>query len=154
MSQPTKEQWVEITEQMDRLYSAVHLRCDGYLLTTNMHRNKNKLEISIYINGVMKGEWIGCYKTDDEFSDIQRKFCKVSKMAIWSKKELFSLEKIWGKREAKKRGYYNKNLFVSPCWGSAKRLVSHLKKHNQNIEVLTHEEYTQAIEALPKEAAA
>jgi len=154
MSQPSKEQWVEITEQMDSLYSSVFLRCDGYLLVTRMRRKKNKLEINTYINSFIKGEWFGSYETDDELSDIQRRFCRVSKRNLYTRKSISDSEKVFGKRESKKMGLYKKVFFVSPCWGSAKRLVSHLKKHNQNIEVLTHEEYTQAIEALPKEDAA
>lgn len=153
MSQPSKEQWAEITQKIDSLYGGVHLRCNGYLFTSNMDRRKNKLVINVYINGFQRGEWFGFLKQEDELSDIQRRFCQASTKCVWPRNVVTDMEKILGKRRTKKEGYYKKNIIVSPVWSSAKRLVSHLKKHNKNIEVLTYDEYKTAIDALPKEAA-
>lgn len=156
MSQPTKEQWVEITQKIDRLYSNVHLRCDQYLLSTSMERTKNKLSVVIYVNGQHKGRWYLPPDTglEENLSDIQRRFCKLTWVNKFPRKLILDMEKIIGKRRTKKEGFYDKRMRISAFWPSAKSLVSHLKKHNKNIEVLTHDEYKAALDALPKEEAA
>lgn len=156
MSQPTKEQWVEITQKIDRSYECVRLRCDEYLLSILMQRDKNKLITVVYVNGKHKGQWYMLPTTglEENLSDIQRRFCKLTWVNKFPRKLILDMEKIIGKRRTKKEGFYDKRMRISAFWPSAKSLVSHLKKHNKNIEVLTHDEYKAALDALPKEEAA
>lgn len=151
MNQPTKEQWEEIAKEMNSLFGSVHLKCDGYLLSTKMERDKNnRLYIVVYINGYIRGKWIEVVDDPEQFSDIPKRFYRHSSRQRMSAKELKVWEKLIGKRECKKKGYYGRRYLSEPGWLKPGPLIRHLKKYNTNIQVLTADEY-QAELALVKE---
>jgi len=145
---PTPEQWADITRRLDSLFDVIHLRCDGYLVSATLGRIKNRLEIMTYVNGEIKGKWWGIYDDESDMHPEARLFLRHSKRPIMKPKELKIWEKIHGKRECKKRGYYGHKLFVMPTWLSARSLVANLKRRCTVIEILTPEQYKQAIAAL------
>lgn len=141
VKQPTKEQWDELAVNMDSIYGATHLDCDGYLIATNMGRHKNKLFIQVFVDGFIKGKWIKVVHSIDEFDDVPKRFYRHRKRQMMSAKHLKMWEKIEGKRECKKRGYYGHRYLSDPYWTSAKSLIRHLIKYNQNIEILDYKTY-------------
>lgn len=147
MSQPSKEQWQKIEDDMNRLYANVYLECESYRVSAGMARDKNRLVCVVYVDGVMRGDWFGIYDDESELSDIQRRFCRPIWKPKYPRKFVTQMEKIQGKRKCKAAGYYDKRLVIYPYWASAKRFISHLKKHNQNIRVLTSEEHKAALDA-------
>jgi hypothetical protein len=148
MSQPTKQQWDEIAEEMDRLFGSVFLRCDGYLVSTQLQRDQNnRLHIWVYVDAQIKGAWIEIVDDPDQFSDVPKRFYRHSSRQRMSAKQLKGWEKIIGKRACRKRGYYDRRYISSPAWNKPMPLIRHLKKHNTNIEVLTYDEYKVALDA-------
>ncbi|MEJ1381364.1 MAG: hypothetical protein RPT95_10420 [Candidatus Sedimenticola sp. (ex Thyasira tokunagai)] len=148
MSQPTKEQWAEIAKQLDCQLRPVYLRCDGYLVQAELSRVERSLKIVVYVNGWFKGAWIQIVTNPDELAEEPRRFWRHSKRQPIKAKELKLWEKIVGKRECRKRGYYTPRLIPSPHWNTPGSFIRHLKKHNESIEILNHETYMAAIDAL------
>lgn len=147
VTQPTKEQWDEIAEKLDSLFSPVYLRCDGYLVATSMRRSKNRLIILVAVNGwEFKGEWLP--SGDREMSEEASRFWMPRKKARFTRKALKMWEKILGKRECRKRGYYDHYIFPMPYWNRPRPLINHLKKHNQCIEVIDYETYSRELDVL------
>lgn len=150
MPMPTKEQWDEIAAKLDRFYSHVFLRCDGYLVSANMERvSANRLAIAVAVNGYhLKGEWLPI--NGREMSEEARRFLRPAKKARMSQKELKSWERLIGKRECRSRGYYEPRIWPDPFWPRPRPFIAHLKKHNQSIEVLDYETYSREVEALQR----
>lgn len=148
MSTPTNEQWQEIATKLDRMYDPVYLRCDGYLVHAVLRRTeKNKLGIEVGVNGWrFKGVWMPT--KDREMSEEARRFWCPRKRQRVTKKELKLWEKVIGKRECRKRGYYDPYIWPFPVWSRPGPLIRHLKKHNKCIEVIDYETYTQEVEAI------
>lgn len=147
MSKLTKQQQDELAEQLDRMYGPIYLRCDGYLVFASLIRaGKNKLAIAVYVNGYIKGKWIG-----SEVTEEGRRFYRPIVRSTHRPKFVKAMEKIQGKRKCKKDGYYDKWTFYSPHWSLPRPFIRHIIKHNESIEVLDHEAYKAAIEALPKD---
>lgn len=155
MSQPTKEQWADIEKQLNSLFSTTYLDCDGYLIAAEMVLDKNKLVIQVYVDGLIKGEWHQYVESIEEFKEEPKRFYCLKKTSLWPKKVITDMEKIIGKRRCKSEGYYAVR-YTSRCWwNSAKSFISHLKKHNQSIELLDHKTYQQRLAAkLPQEQTA
>lgn len=147
MSQPTKEQWTEIEAKMNSLFSTAYLDCDGYLIASQMVRDKNKLVIQVYVDGLIKGEWHQYVESIAEFKEEPKRFYNLKKSSAWPKKFVTDMEKIIGKRRCKNEGYYAVRYSSRAWWTSAKSFISHLKKHNQSIELLDHKTYQQRLAA-------
>lgn len=143
MTQPTKEQWKELAVNLDKMFSDIYLLCDGYYLLYRMERSKNKLVICVYVNGFMKGEWFGI---DDEASEEARRFWRPSIKARYSAKYIKLCEKLYGKRECKKKGIYDKRTIYYPYWNRPNPIISHLKKTCENIEILDRETYKSGLD--------
>ncbi|MEJ1358311.1 MAG: hypothetical protein RPU42_14490 [Candidatus Sedimenticola sp. (ex Thyasira tokunagai)] len=148
MSQPTKEQWAGIAKQLNCQCDTVFLRCDGYLVHACLDRVKMSLKIVVYVNGWLKGEWCKTVTDPTALPEESRRFWFHTKRHLWTTKQLKSWEKIIGKRECRKRGYYTPRIFPLPHWNSANSFIRHIKKHNESIEILNHETYMAAIDAL------
>lgn len=136
MSQPTKQQWDEIAEQLDRLMCPVYLRCDGHLIMAELARvEKNRLGIFVSVNGWRyKGEWV-TLNGHKKFDEVRRFWRPVKRQKV-KRKELKLFERIYGKRECRRRGYYEPNIWPTPVWLRPRPLIQHLRKHNEHIKVL------------------
>ncbi len=150
MSKPTKEQWDEVAEKLDRQFNGVYLRCDGYMVFASLVRLKMKLVIEVYVNGYFKGEWFG---RDDEMSEEARRFWRPSVRARYPAKYIKLCEKLDGKRKCKKKGIYDKYTWPVPYWNRPRPFIRHLIKHNENIEIIDRETHEAGIKALKEEAA-
>lgn len=144
---PTKEQWAKIVEDLNSLYIVVYLRCDGYLVSASLRRtSKLKLSIVVGVNGwEIKGEWLPSPSKGRAMSEEAQRFWFQSRRQKYSAKQLQSLEKIWGKRECRKRGLYDPFIFPTPEWNSANSLIRHLKANNDSIEIIDYETYSKEI---------
>lgn len=151
MSKLSKQDQETIIQQLDKLFTAVYLRCDGYYVFYHLTRHKKQLVIGCYINGWLKGEWL---TWDKPMSEEARRFFRPATRSKMSPKELKSWEKIIGKRECKKRGFYDKIVFPMPWWNSARSLVRHLMKNNTSIEIISYETHKAAVDEIHKKEAA
>jgi len=145
----TKEQWQDIKERVGRMFTSVNLLCDGYVISTEVQRDKMKLYIAVYVNGYIRGKdmWHGSEAEIESMGDIARKFHRWVKRKR-SAKDLKSLEIIYGKRECKKRGLYDAYISTLPYFPNAKAFVSHIKKHCESVTEISRDEYKKRIAEL------
>lgn len=136
MAKLSKEQQAELATKLDRLYDDVCLLCDGYLVTAGMRRvDKNNLAIVVYVNGRISLAWM------TGPAEEAKRFWRPSVRNKFSPKHTRELTKIYGKREAAKRGFYDKVTNCLPYWSRPTPFIRHLIKHNESIEVLDYETY-------------
>lgn len=144
MGTPTKEQWAEIAERLDQLFGNVYLRCDGYLVHAALGRiGKNRLAIIVYVNGMISGAWVSGKEVAEE---ARRFWCRRSKSLLPAKR-VRAVERDIGKRVAKKYGLRDKFVYYEPFWSRPLPLIRHLRKHNQDIEILDYRTYAAELEA-------
>ncbi len=152
MSQPSKQEWDDFKQALSGRWGHKHLLCDGYLVAVNIEMcKKRSLHYAIYVNGKMRGEWVTCVNEDelDQLPEESRRFCMHNKKGR-STKEIKQYERLFGKRECKKRGLYKKMIIPLPYWKSINSLIAHFKKHNESISIITYDEYQEKIDHLTK----
>ncbi|WP_031438201.1 hypothetical protein [Methylobacter tundripaludum] len=146
----TKQQWEEVKNSLSGVYGSVYLRCDGYLITAVIQRDKMKPVITVYVNGRIKGKdmWHGKESDLDKIGDIARKFfCLKSKGP--SAKTIAREKKVFGARFCKERRWHERFYYAHPYFSTPGAFIAHIKKHNESIEVLYYETYEEALNALP-----
>lgn len=133
----TKEQWKEIEGQLSSPYGRVELRCDGYEITADMQKLKNlRYCIAVYVDGVIKGEWMTGRHV------IPLKFHRERKMFIHSQKTRSEAKKKLANRRLDKvsRGFYEGCLrhtsFWDPYWTSPSAFCRHIRKTCISIEIV------------------
>lgn len=148
MTQPSKAEWDALATELGGRFGFAHLRADGYLVALRKEQvSETRLQIAVYVDGWMRGEWMKHVEREEELADIPRRFCRLMRKQKMKGKELRLWEKICGRRECRKRGYYDPWLQVSPYWNSSRSLIAHLKRRNQDIEILDYDTYKTALEA-------
>jgi hypothetical protein len=137
---PTKEEWAAIIAELSGSFGLVKLAVDGYDLSiTRGQIGKNKLGLIVYINGSIKGIWYAHYRSTDinpEIPEETRRFYRKKTQFLHSAKDRAFWLKVYGKKEAPKRGMDTKFISYDPRWLSATALKQHLLKNNHNIEVV------------------
>lgn len=126
----TPKDWKEVGESLKLFYSTVKLRCDGYEVTLLLGRiSQFKNAILIYINGVVKGEWLS--KDCEE----RRRFFRPVTKSLFSRKEKSSWKKLSKKTRLELEAKCRYTSYYS-YWTSFRALKSHLIKNNDNIELI------------------
>jgi len=125
------QDWKEVEERLKSFYLTTELRCDGWKITLILQSiSQFKNAIVVYVNGVVKGEWI--VKDCEE----RRRFLCPVKRSLYSQKQKAALRKI-PKKIRREHGLYDPDaqyVRYSYYWTSFKALKSHLIKHNRDIE--------------------
>jgi len=134
----TKEQWEEIEQRLSGSFGRVELLCDGYKITASIGRIAPlKFAIEVYVDGVIKGEWM------DGESEIPRKFHQQRTCSVNSAKQRagylkLSKSKLWTKEE-RDRWAEMANSTISmwyPYWTNAKAFCRHIRKTCTSIELV------------------
>lgn len=135
----TSQDWKEVEKSLKSFYSSVKLRCDGYEVTLLLRQiSQFKNAILVYVNGVIKGEWL-CKDCEE-----RRRFLRPVKSSLYSQKQKAALKKI-SKSLRKKTGLLDPEASYTSYrydWTSFKALKSHLSKHNSNIELVREQSVT------------
>lgn len=132
----TKEEWKEVEGKLKSFYCIVKLRCDEYEISLVIVRiSQFKNEIQIYVNGVVKGEWL-----NKECEESKRFLRKVSK-SLYSQKHKLSYKKL-SKRMQKEIGLdIDKTYsYYLPSWTSFNSLKRQLIRENNSIELIQEAE--------------
>lgn len=148
----TKERWAQIESELDRQFTSLHFRADGYVVSASLVRSGNRLAVRVWVNGYVKGAWFP--KRGEPMAEEARRFWRHVAKPIVSAKNLRIYEKLDGKRECKKRGYYDKFIWAEPQHLSAKAFCRHLRRHNTEIAELKPEEIEAFLAELKAAAAA
>jgi len=125
----TKTDWETVKEEID-LFSSVDLMIDGYQITITMQRHKMKLLYVVYVNGVVKGEWL----TKD--CEERRRFLQKTEKYLHNKNFRDNWAKKFGKKSIEKDGINKKITGYGLTWGSWDKLRFHLSRNNENIELV------------------
>lgn len=129
----TPADWKRIEEALSGIFGVETLICDGYELTICRRQDKNKLVLQLYVNGVMKGEWVA------NDCEERRRFFFPSVRRLYSRAEIDKAGKGLGKRQLEKfraeMGLDKTMTIYMPIWGSFTALRRHLIKHNKEILV-------------------
>ncbi|MDP2202435.1 MAG: hypothetical protein Q8K07_10485 [Methylicorpusculum sp.] len=101
-----------------------------------------RLSIAVCVDGHISGinHWVGKESNMGEMSEISRKFLAITKKYPDQKSVKIS-EKIFGKKECKKKGLYEATVSTAPFFKTAEGFIAHLKRQNESIEVLDYEDY-------------
>lgn len=158
----TKERWAQIESELNTLsYSLLYFRADGYIVSASLRPAGNRLLVQVWVNGYIRGAWFP--KRGEPMAEEARRFWRHVAKPVMSAKMLRLFEKLHGKRECKKRGFYDKFIWAEPYHLSAKAFCRHLRRHNTDIAELSPEEVdafiaglktANAAEATAKEASA
>lgn len=113
-------------------FATTKLRLDGkHMLTYQYAIVKNRLKICWFYDG----EWLGKYCNKD--NEIGQLFGFPVKFRM-NKKDFYFYRSLYGLKEARKmrKEYEEKIHAYLPTWGSARTLISHLKRNFGSIELL------------------
>ncbi|BCV65090.1 hypothetical protein TUM17387_04490 [Shewanella carassii] len=128
----SKELWQDIETEMTAMFVNITFTYKGHELSVRRERSgESKTVLTVYIDGFIKGVWIGIKQdlTNDAPSIIPEVWCQRSK-AIYTAKQIAQIEKIWGKREAKKQHprMHEKLVWHEPFFPKASVLCRQFKK--------------------------
>lgn len=142
-AKPTKEQWDDVKHKLSTPYCSVYFLIDGYSVVAQVQKDKMRLVIAVYVNGWMKGQdiWVGPERDADNMPEIARRFYCLKSKAYRSAKDIKHLEKLFGKRDCKKKGFYDKWLSAQPYFSTPGAFITHIKKHNQAIQIVDYDAY-------------
>lgn len=148
VSKPTAEQWKQFEQRLGALYNPAYANCDGYLVLCTLERvERTQLGITVYVDGWLRGKWL-LSNEDGEYPEQGRRFYQERSKSVHPEKQRRKLEKIFGKREAKRRFSLDKKItWRVPYWRSARSLRTHLIKQNQSIQLLSPEDYASQMAA-------
>lgn len=133
MSMPTREQWAEFETRADNLYSTVKLDCDGFVLTVRKEIvAKNRMAIGVYVNGWIKGEWLGVEKPNCP----EQRFMRPVARFVHNVKFRKDMLKLLGKRRYAAENFDRKITLFWSTWPSGAALRRHLVKTCKCIRIL------------------
>lgn len=116
----SKEQWNEIKQELDSLVGNVRFRYKEHLLTVTVVKIKRALELCVYVDGKIKGEWV-------DPTHALRPYLE----EVWYRKEKYFLN---AKQRKEYKGFLSKkelnkkNVVFSPVFPSPTALIRQYKK--------------------------
>ena len=124
----TKQDWIEIEEELKSMFVHIEFKLkDDVISVHRVQSGEGKTELGVYINHEIKGTW---YLDDKErpacITDV---WCEKSK-AIYKAKDIKEIEKILGKRAAKKQfpKLHERMVYWVPYFSKASVVVRQFKK--------------------------
>lgn len=124
-----KADWDKIKEKLSTLFGKAELECDGYKVDLfKEYYNENRLCISVYIDGYMKGKWL----TED--CEERRRFahCKKRLLRLPKGFDTKGLTKKKLKALDEQRTYYSYGF----CWFNFDEMRRHFEKNNKEIKLV------------------
>ncbi len=134
MSDITKEQWKELEKMMANGWFSIKMCYQNYELgITRVRTSESQTALAVYINGIYQNSWgwPESMRSEGEpvptiIADVWKKKTK----AKHSAKDIKALEKIYGKRRAKKEipSLYERWEYFVPLFPKASILCRQFKK--------------------------
>lgn len=131
------DKFKELEAQLQGVFGRAMIRANGHEVTFQKRLDREKLVIEVGVDGWIKGVW-SSVNNQGEPKHPEGLFYRPMRSRVWPVKEYKSLRKVFGKREADKMTAL-RVVAVSPYWNSPRSLVSHLKKHFPDLELLAVE---------------
>lgn len=128
MSQPiTKEMWEDIEAEMSGSWVNIQFTYKGHEVSVQrVHVRESQTALAVYIDGSI--EWKHCHR--EGISDFHKAVWRNRSMAVYKEKEIKDIEKVFGKRDAKKNfpNLYKRTEYLDPLFPKASVLVRQFKK--------------------------
>lgn len=131
----TKEDWAQVELQLSHPWGRVELLIDGYQVALVVGREKAlKFTIAVYINGIMKGEWVkgGCEEAKRFLRPMVKRYYSPAKQAEITK----GLPKTFAKKFIKEHGLDKTFVLYDLSWPSFGPMKRHLLANNTSIELV------------------
>lgn len=125
--------WDEIKSRLEHLGGSVKLLADGHEVSLHKVHDGKRVFVSVYVDGYIKGKWTMADQGKPAYPEAR--FFRPTKSAVWSKKQLPNLKKIYGKKKAEEMVKPRVIAFL-PEFGTERSAVAHLKKHFPDLEIL------------------
>lgn len=127
------DKWKQLEEKLSGIFGNATVLAGGHEVSFQKRLDGEKLVIQVGVDGWIKGEW---WKVDEQGQPVhsEGRFWKPMRSRVWPLKEYKSLKKVFGKRKADQMTAL-KTVAVTPCWGSPRTLISHLKKNFPDLEI-------------------
>ncbi|EJB8688801.1 hypothetical protein C1S99_10755 [Vibrio parahaemolyticus] len=134
----TASDWADVQSQLESLFASVSFKYKDHKITVaREYQNESSSKLAVYIDDQIKGAWIdlnlGKIADTNELKDkpsVIDDVWMLKTQARYDKKFIASVEKIWGKREAKKRypDLHDKRQYRWPYFNKASSVVRQFKK--------------------------
>jgi hypothetical protein len=147
MAKPTQQQWDAAKSELSGVFGRAYFLIDGYKVAAVVKQNKMRLMITVYVNGEIDGEnvWHGWDSDIEQMPEIARRFYTLKSKGEGQKK-IKQYEKVLGKRRAKKMGIYKRYVFAWPYFSTAGAFIAHIKKHNEDIQIVDYDTHKAALD--------
>ncbi len=128
----TKEQWQQLEQELAGGWVNVALKYKGYELSITRERmNEATTVLVVYIDGMIEGRWI-CPEDalPADAPSVIPEVYQVKSKAFHSAKDIREIEKLWGKRQAKKTfpNLHKRHEWFVPYFSKASVLCRQFKK--------------------------
>jgi len=127
----TKEQWQAVESELAMAWCQVKFEYKGFEVSINRQRaSESKTVLSVFINGEIKGAWLGITENTKDAPNVIKDVWKLTTKAKYKNKFIKEIEKIYGKRRAKKEypELHGRYEYWSPYFSKASVLVRQFKK--------------------------
>ncbi|HDZ48754.1 hypothetical protein LCGC14_0074790 [marine sediment metagenome] len=129
--------WKQLEEQLSGVFGSATIRAGGHKVTFRKQLDGEKLVIRVGVDGWIKGAWMSV----DEHGHPEHpegRFYRPHRYRACKLKSYPSLKKVFGKKQADEMTAL-RTVQVSPYWNSPRTLISHLKKHFPDMELVSSE---------------
>lgn len=128
----TKEQWQQLEDEMTSFMVNVRFSYQGHELSiTRCRDGESKTVLAVYIDGAIQGKWMTQIKnlTEDAPQILPEVWCHKT-ISRYKPKDIAEIEKLYGKRRAKKAypNLHDKLVWLSPYYSKASVLCRQFKK--------------------------
>ncbi|NNU14420.1 hypothetical protein HL669_22725 [Vibrio parahaemolyticus] len=130
--------WADIQSQLEGFLASVSFKYkDHKISVVREYQSESSSKLAVYIDDQIKGAWIDLnFGKIGEVDKPKERPCVIDDVwmlktkARYDNKFIASVEKIWGKREAKKRypDLHSKRQFRWPYFNKASSVVRQFKK--------------------------
>ncbi|MEC8325869.1 MAG: hypothetical protein VX100_07215 [Pseudomonadota bacterium] len=123
----SKEQWAAILEELKGFMPSVKFTLgDDEISIKKVLVKENKTALAVYINGEIKGGWM----MEDQATETVKKCWRTRTQALYSSNNIKKIEKLYGKRGAKKLypELRDKAVYYDPFFNTANSIVSKYKR--------------------------
>lgn len=127
----TKEQWQAVEKELAAGWVNVEFQYKGFELAVARQReSESKTVLAVFINGEIKGAWMSLFNDVKDGPEIIKDVWKLTTKAKYKPAMIKDIEKIYGKRRAKKEypDLHSRYEFFMPYFSKASVLVRQLKK--------------------------
>lgn len=125
----SKEQWQEVEEELKGLFPTVKFRYQEHeVRVTRERKSESQTVLAVYVDGYIRGAWM--LPSREGFDPIARQLWRTRTKGVYSPKMIKEIEKIWGKRQAKKRhpDLHGKREYFDPYFVTAASIVRQYRK--------------------------